>query len=197
MLPSAAPAPAQPSDGAAAPAALFLFAALQQPVFLLDATARVLATNPAGREFLGDATVLGSTAHGLQASAAAETSQLRKAVAVVAQATPERPRSQQVSLSRGPSLDPVAVLLMPWHQAGILAIVHEPAGQLADTAERFAMTAAELALVEDLLQGFRLKQVALRRGRSVNTIRTQMAAVLKKTQTNSQADLIRVLMRPS
>lgn len=57
----------------------------------------------------------------------------------------------------------------------------------------FGFTAAESALAEALLTGQTLRAHAERRGVGLNTVRTQLKAVLGKTGLHRQADLVRVL----
>ena len=165
---------------------------LRQPVLLLDARAHVVFANQAGRSFLGG----GGSAHPLQANTAPATSHLRATVALVAHAPVGASSSQLVTLLHG-ARRPVALLLLQWREGEVLAIVHEPAAAPPADATRFQMTGAESALAADLLQGMRLKQIAQLRGRSLNTIRSQLSSVMKKTNTSSQADLVRVLMQPA
>ena len=166
-------------------------AAFQQPVLLLNAEAHVVALNQAARVFLSDGGCLSSGAHPLRASTVAQTEQLCRTIAGVSRGLCS---STQVTL-RSAGRAPVALLLMQWRGGDVLAIVHEPTDAALPHAWNFEFTTAESALAADLLLGLRVKNVAQKRGRSVNTIRSQLAAIMKKTNTSSQADLIRVLMQ--
>ena len=59
----------------------------------------------------------------------------------------------------------------------------------------FGLTAAEARLVEHLLKGETLNSTADLLGVSRNTVRTQIKAVLHKTGTASQPELMRLLLR--
>jgi DNA-binding CsgD family transcriptional regulator len=65
-----------------------------------------------------------------------------------------------------------------------------PARQLADL---FGLTGTEAALAADLLAGQELREIAARRGRSINTVRTHLARVMAKTDVNRQSELMRLL----
>ncbi len=186
-----------PADGglATGPTDLPQLTTLPQPVLLLNADSFVVSANQAGRDFLDEADGGSGTVRALRASTLAETNYLRRTVAEVANATAVGDRSKQVTLHRGDRRGPVAVLLMRWREGEVLAIVHQSTVVTPPDAIRFEMTTAESALAEDLLQGLRLKDIATRRGRSVNTIRSQLAAIMKKTGTSSQANLVRILMQ--
>ncbi len=57
----------------------------------------------------------------------------------------------------------------------------------------FALTAAEARLAMSLAQGATLAEVASAQGLSENTLRSQLAAVLRKTGSATQRDLVRLL----
>ncbi|MCT4655874.1 MAG: alpha/beta fold hydrolase [Cohaesibacter sp.] len=61
-------------------------------------------------------------------------------------------------------------------------------------SETFSLTDAEIELIALLHEGFSSEQIALRRGRSINTVRTQIKSVLKKTDVGSQAELLRLVL---
>ncbi|MBI5278477.1 MAG: helix-turn-helix transcriptional regulator [Burkholderiales bacterium] len=81
-----------------------------------------------------------------------------------------------------------------------LMIAHDPLREL-DTAhdplllaECFGLTPAEARIAVALAAGFDVKEIAQRHRTSVHTVRSQLRAVLVKTGTNRQADLIRLLL---
>ncbi len=57
----------------------------------------------------------------------------------------------------------------------------------------FDLTPAEAAIAGGLLRGMTLDSIASERGTSLQTTRTQLKAVMQKTGTNRQADLVRLL----
>jgi DNA-binding CsgD family transcriptional regulator len=54
----------------------------------------------------------------------------------------------------------------------------------------FDLTAAELSIANDIAAGLTAKQIALRTGRSINTVRNQLAAILHKTGCSRQSELV-------
>ncbi len=65
----------------------------------------------------------------------------------------------------------------------------------ADTVqEAFSLTPAEVEIVQGITLGHPLKDIAETRGRSVETVRTQLRSILAKTETHSQSELVRVVL---
>lgn len=58
----------------------------------------------------------------------------------------------------------------------------------------FDLTAAEAEVMQFLSEGHSLTQIAEMRGRSVETIRAQLKAVMGKTETRSQTELVRLTL---
>jgi len=55
------------------------------------------------------------------------------------------------------------------------------------------LTGSEAALAADLLAGLELREIAQRRGRSINTVRTHLGGLMTKTNVNRQSELMRLL----
>lgn len=60
--------------------------------------------------------------------------------------------------------------------------------------EAFGLTTAETEIVRSLTEGISLRDIAERRGRSPATVKTQLRSILAKTDTHTQADLVRVTL---
>ncbi|MEO3999045.1 LuxR C-terminal-related transcriptional regulator [Mesorhizobium sp. CAU 1732] len=60
--------------------------------------------------------------------------------------------------------------------------------------DAFGLTAAEVEVVKALVEGRSVKEIATERDRSFATVRTQISAILAKTETHSQAELIRITL---
>lgn len=60
--------------------------------------------------------------------------------------------------------------------------------------QTFALTVAEAELAQELLCGDPIKEVARRLMVSENTVKTQLHSIFKKTQTDRQAQLVKLLM---
>lgn len=69
-----------------------------------------------------------------------------------------------------------------------------PEGFQTTVQEAFGLTVAEVEIVRGVTLGLPLRDIAEARGRSVETVRTQVRSVLAKTETHSQAELVRVVL---
>jgi pimeloyl-ACP methyl ester carboxylesterase/DNA-binding CsgD family transcriptional regulator len=69
-----------------------------------------------------------------------------------------------------------------------------PEGFATTVQEAFGLTAAEVEIVRGVTLGLPLRDIAEARGRSVETVRTQVRSVLAKTETHGQAELVRVVL---
>jgi len=69
-----------------------------------------------------------------------------------------------------------------------------PEGFEVTVQEAFGLTVAEVEIVQGMTQGLPIKDIAASRGRSAETVRTQVRSILAKTETHGQAELIRVVL---
>jgi pimeloyl-ACP methyl ester carboxylesterase/DNA-binding CsgD family transcriptional regulator len=69
-----------------------------------------------------------------------------------------------------------------------------PDGFQTTVQEAFGLTAAEVEIVRGVTLGLPLREIAGARGRSLETVRTQVRSVLAKTETHSQSELVRVVL---
>jgi pimeloyl-ACP methyl ester carboxylesterase/DNA-binding CsgD family transcriptional regulator len=69
-----------------------------------------------------------------------------------------------------------------------------PDGFAETVQEAFGLTPAEVEIVRGVTLGLPLRDIAEARGRSVETVRTQARSILAKTETHSQAELVRVVL---
>jgi pimeloyl-ACP methyl ester carboxylesterase/DNA-binding CsgD family transcriptional regulator len=69
-----------------------------------------------------------------------------------------------------------------------------PEGFQATVQEAFGLTLAEVEVVRGVTLGLPLRDIAEARGRSVETVRTQVRSILAKTETHSQSELVRVVL---
>lgn len=193
-------------------------AALEQThtaMMLLDRRSRVVHANGAAIALLAAADGVAATACGLTGATPALTARLGGII----EAAIGRPGQASVSgalrlprPSGRPALAVVALPLRPKFQASlldgppgqdrspaVLCCVTDPqAGtdlKQGLLAALFGLSPAEASLASDLLAGHELRDIAESRGRSINTVRTQLASLMAKTDTSRQADLIRLLTR--
>jgi len=67
--------------------------------------------------------------------------------------------------------------------------------ELANTLQdQFDLTKTELHIIQDLMNGHSARDVALRRSRSLETVRTQIRKILKKVHVDSQLGLVRLIL---
>lgn len=69
-----------------------------------------------------------------------------------------------------------------------------PEGFETTVQEAFGLTAAEVEIVRGITLGLPVKEIADARGRSVETVRTQVRSILAKTETHGQSELVRVVL---
>ena len=69
-----------------------------------------------------------------------------------------------------------------------------PEGFEATVQEAFGLTAAETDIVRGITLGQPVRDIAEARGRSAETVRTQLRSILAKTETHSQQELVRVVL---
>ena len=81
----------------------------------------------------------------------------------------------------------------------VLVFVSDPAAKIAADcsvlAGLFGFPPAEARLVLALMSGTPLPEIALRTGVTYNTIRTQLARALSRTETRSQVELVLLVAR--
>jgi pimeloyl-ACP methyl ester carboxylesterase/DNA-binding CsgD family transcriptional regulator len=69
-----------------------------------------------------------------------------------------------------------------------------PEGFEVTVQEAFGLTLAEIEIVRGIALGLPVKDIATARGRSAETVRTQLRSILAKTETHSQSELVRVVL---
>ncbi|MDF3935597.1 helix-turn-helix transcriptional regulator [Pseudomonas citronellolis] len=83
----------------------------------------------------------------------------------------------------------------PFQKPLVLLTLLEQAAQGAMLADLFDFTAAEQRLATLLVQGLTPEQCASHAGVSINTVRSQLRALFRKTDTGRQAELVHLLAR--
>ncbi|WP_181318170.1 LuxR C-terminal-related transcriptional regulator [Pseudogemmobacter blasticus] len=69
-----------------------------------------------------------------------------------------------------------------------------PEGFEQTVQDAFGLTGAEVEIVRGIALGQPVKDIAEARGRSAETVRTQLRSILAKTETHSQSELVRVVL---
>lgn len=176
-------------------------------IVLLDADGRIRFMNLAAERVIrvGDCV---STRDGRLVEGASASGGELAAALHAAQARPgEGGGPGTVLLSRGAECQPLelCVLRLP---AALRGDAHHTAVFITDPADnpvhlgthlaqRFGLTPSETALALDLMDGTELAGIAERRSVAVSTLRTQLSALLAKTATRRQGELIAALWRAS
>ena len=109
---------------------------------------------------------------------------------------PERVTTLRVRSSRTGS--PVLLRVSALQEKGLALVLSTelfwPEDFSETVQEAFGLTPAEVEIVRGITLGLPLKDIAERRGRSIETVRTQARSVLAKTETHSQSELVRVVL---
>jgi len=102
------------------------------------------------------------------------------------------------SASRGTTVFKLSRLELPGVATPfILAVSSELAwpGTLGPTIrEAFGLTIAEAEIVRAITEGMSLKEIAKKRGRSLETVKTQLRSALAKTDARTQSELVRLTL---
>jgi len=179
-------------------------------VVVADATGRALIVNRAAAEMAAANDGLLLRDGRFATARAEETAALTRHVAQAIQTAGRRNGHGGGALlvSRPSGRRPFAVLVAPLNPDVTLAAQHHnPAALILITdldrrpellgkrlAELFGLTPAEACLAVALAGGKRLEDVAGERGVRMPTLRTQLRAILDKTGTRRQADLMRLVV---
>jgi DNA-binding CsgD family transcriptional regulator len=182
---------------------------VQTAMMLLDGQGRVMHGNAACLALLAAADGLSAHATRLAAATSGATSGLLELLHRAAGSGATAPESGTLRLPRPSGRPPLALVAMPLRRDGgplgvdvpgvpaVLACIIDPLtvvnvdqGQLVSL---FGLTQSEAALAVELLSGLELQEIAARSGRSIHTVRTQLAKVMSKTATRRQAELMLLL----
>jgi len=77
---------------------------------------------------------------------------------------------------------------------GVSSELSWPAGFTEMLRSAFALTAAEAEVMQALSEGEGLAEIAAARERSIETVRAQLKAIMAKTETRSQSELVRLTL---
>lgn len=100
------------------------------------------------------------------------------------------------TLSNGPVIVRVGPIGGPDGRSMALVLSTEfvwPDGFSGIVQEAFGMTLAEVEVLRGLMLGQPVREIAEARGRSLETVRTQIRSILAKSETRGQSELIRVI----
>jgi DNA-binding CsgD family transcriptional regulator len=177
---------------------------LTTPAVLVDEAARVLFANPAAEALLAIEGAIGIAAGRLSPARGSDERQLSRLVGIAA----TQGIGGEMLIRRQPGEAPIGVLVTPagpvttlYNLAPVAAALvllqdrsHRPTRSIAGLRGRFDLTKTEAALAQSLLDGKRLTDVAAGRHVSIETVRTQLRSLFRKTGATRQADLMRILL---
>jgi len=180
-------------------------------MIITDANARVLHLNRTAEDLVLQSRGLVIHNGALSASTRGDAARLRQTIAdVVTQASQGRgARARAMSLHRSAEVHPLSIVVKPmWcsngaephNRIGPFAnlIVADPGRGMAAPAELlrpfFDLTPAESVVLERLVDGLTLQEIADASGTSRNTVRNQLHIVFEKTGTSRQSELIKLVL---
>jgi DNA-binding CsgD family transcriptional regulator len=176
--------------------------------FLVDEAARVLFANREAESLMRSSGGLRVVNGMVRAQSAADTARLHALIAGCAGQQNGTERGGLLLLTRGPHRGPVTVSVLPFRRDEPIllsqrpvAIVftsdpdRAPAPPEARIKLRYGLTPAETAFATEIVKGDGIQACADRLGISRATARTHLSHIFRKTSTNRQAELVRLLSR--
>ena len=178
---------------------------MRMAMLMLTGDGRVLHANGPGEALLR--TGLFTVAGRIGTRRPAETRQLQAVIDGAAGAKGRAPQSGSLTVHNLPGRAGLCVVAMPLRpearsaldglRASVLLCVIDRESAAGPPAERlatlFGLTPAEALVGGQLAAGLDVQAIALASGRSVNTVRSLLSRLMAKTDTNRQADLVRLI----
>jgi DNA-binding CsgD family transcriptional regulator len=171
------------------------------PAYLVEGNATLLYSNNAGADALKAGDFFKSASDILCAVHPADNARLRAAIA----GTYANGERQTIMINDVRSARPTLITAIAYHddepdvQKGVIVFVQrcEPADDVFTNALRqlFRLSGAETAIAAALVAGADIEQIAEMRHAKITTVRTQIAAMLLKTRTRRQGELIALFSR--
>ncbi|HEY4125091.1 MAG TPA: helix-turn-helix transcriptional regulator [Rhizomicrobium sp.] len=177
-------------------------------VFLVDEMGRIRHANQAGREIVAKNDGLTDKNSLLAATGRIQKRKFETILRMAASPDRENRASGSLLLPRLSRRHPLSAIAMPlnaetgapFHSKPLaLVCVSDPeqGAQISQAriCDLFDFTPAEAKVAMELLAAEEPKSIAEHLGISVNTVRVHMASIFRKTHTNRQAELVRLLMQ--
>lgn len=177
-------------------------------ILVVDAEARVLTRNARANALIGRRDGLLVLKGKLAAAAPAENQRLLQALAAASTSDAFEVPQGALCVTRRQVNLPLSVLVLPLRAsvsnlgpqppAASVVVIGDPESPY-DLSEEvigrfFGLTSAESRVLVDLVNGASLGEIAEGRDLTRNTIKTQLNQIFRKTQTNRQADLVKVVL---
>ena len=177
---------------------------LDRGAFLVDASARVLFTNVEAERSMRVEGGLRVVNHMLRARSASDTTKLHALIAGCAGKSGKE--GDLLLIARGPDLAPMTVSVLPFRREQLIVSSQRPVAIVftsdpdrvqqpaADRIKlRYGLTPAETAFAIEIAKGDGIQACADRLGITHSTARTHLLHIFRKTDTNRQAELVRLL----
>jgi DNA-binding CsgD family transcriptional regulator/PAS domain-containing protein len=179
-------------------------------IYLVNGDARVRHVNRAGEALAAEGRGLAVKDGILRATSSDSTRALHQLIANAWPGEMEPHGGGALSLNRTGFHRPLSVIVSPLRAdqpsfirqvPSVIVCATDPETGIAPPEDRlralFGFTAAEAKIAIELLTGCDLAAIAERKSLSVNTVRVHVARIMAKTETNRQAELVRLLERLS
>ena len=174
---------------------------IKLPAFLVEDNATLLYSNAAGMAAMKDEDGFKQTNNMLCAVHLADNVRLKAAIAGAC----GRGERQTIMINDVRNPRPYLVTVIPFHddeppaKKGAIVFVQkcEPSDDAFASALRqlFRLSTAETAIAAGLVAGADIEHIAETRNAKITTVRTQIAAMLLKTRTRRQGELIALFSR--
>lgn len=170
---------------------------------LLNAEGRIVHMNEAAQQMVASADGLMVREERLVPVERAQQPEFSALVAECITAEPQHPGGA-LAVRRRSLKRPLQLLITPCRVADkrrdsvralVLATDPESTVEYPDAVLRrtYGLTPAETEVANAILTGFSLEEIAQLRGVSITTVRSQLKALMAKTETERQSDLVRLL----
>jgi len=174
-------------------------------VIVLDQQGKVIFTNAPGGALLAERDGISLSSDGIcRASTPAETKALKDCIQSVLQPAEGDARDGGLALSRPSMRRPLSAIATPIDgmdgdgRAAVALFVTDPERQTrpprALLQKLFQLTGSEAKIVQGLVEGKSLEEIAPEAGITIGSARTYLKQVFAKTGTNRQADLVRMVL---
>lgn len=177
-------------------------------VLLISATGRLMHVNAAGEAILRSGDGLQRTQDGVRACNRDDDRRLQRLSCELRLGSAETRSAGGHLRVRRPSGQPAYALMLtpvgpglagPASSPAILVFVSDPGARIVSDLSvlsgLFGFPPAEARLVLALMTGTPLPEIAVQTGVTYNTIRTQLARAMARTETRSQVDLVMLMAR--
>lgn len=168
------------------------------PIFVVEKDAHLRYANAAGSHMLSNGGPLRAIGNVLSADYLPDSQRLKSAIAHSFMAG----ESQIVMMKEDGTRRPPIAVIVPMHNGGdahaLVLLRQSPPSNAAlvnSLRQLFRLSPAEAAIAMALATGADLHEIAEERHVKLNTLRSQIASIMAKTNTRRQAELVALVAR--